>query len=69
MAHLSIDNVQELQKEIAELKEKILKLEQQIAHIRKNCQHSFCETSFMRKCVKCHYIDSHDKKISSPSEG
>ncbi|NNU93291.1 hypothetical protein ETC01_08565 [Geobacillus sp. NFOSA3] len=57
MAHLSIDDVQELQKEIAELKEKILKLERQIAHIQKNCQHSFFETPFMRKCVKCHYIE------------
>jgi FtsZ-binding cell division protein ZapB len=35
MDHPSIDNVQELQKEIAELKEKIVKLEQQIAHIQK----------------------------------
>lgn len=34
MASLSIDDVQELQKEIAELKEKILKLEQQIAYIQ-----------------------------------
>ena len=58
MAHLSIDDAQELQKETAELKEKILKLEQQIAHIQKNCQHSFFETPFMRKCVKCHYIES-----------
>ncbi|SFA50567.1 hypothetical protein SAMN05192569_102622 [Parageobacillus thermantarcticus] len=57
MVRPSIVDVQELQKEIAELKEKIFKLEQQIAHIQKNCRHSFFETPFMRKCVKCHYVE------------
>jgi FtsZ-binding cell division protein ZapB len=57
MVHPSTNNVQTLQKEIAELKEKISKLERQITLIQKNCSHSFFETPFMRKCVKCHYVE------------
>ncbi|EZP78451.1 hypothetical protein H839_01246 [Parageobacillus genomosp. 1] len=53
----STNNVQALQKEIAELKEKISKLERQIAHIQRNCRHAFLETPFMRKCIKCQYVE------------
>jgi FtsZ-binding cell division protein ZapB len=53
----STNNVQALQKEIDELKEKISRLEQQISYIQKNCSHSFFETPFMRKCIKCQYVE------------
>jgi predicted nucleic acid-binding Zn-ribbon protein len=53
----STNNVQALQKETAELKAKISNLERQIAHIQKNCQHLFFETPFMRKCIKCQYVE------------
>ncbi|MBA2872598.1 cell division protein FtsB [Anoxybacillus calidus] len=56
-SHL-IEDVAALRKEIVQLKERILQLEQQISDIQRKCRHVFFETPFMRKCVKCHYVES-----------
>ncbi|MDQ0163132.1 hypothetical protein [Bacillus alveayuensis] len=47
-----------LRKEIQRLKCRVYQLEQQLAEIQFNCEHVFVEESFIKKCTKCHYIES-----------
>ncbi|MCZ0755643.1 hypothetical protein [Anoxybacillus sp. J5B_2022] len=52
------EDVATLKQEVIRLKERIAQLEQQIAEIQQKCRHVFFETPVMRKCVKCHYVES-----------
>ncbi|MBA2876654.1 coiled-coil domain-containing protein [Thermaerobacillus caldiproteolyticus] len=52
------EDVAALKQEILQLKERITQLEQQISDIQQKCRHVFFETPVMRKCVRCHYVES-----------